>query len=80
MRASIHWRSQGVRGSVARAEGLLGTTARRDHRAARTWEPAIPEAREMLRAAGFVEAEFVGFTGYKTAATTIGAAFRARRS
>lgn len=34
----------------------------------------------MLRAAGFVDAEFVGFTGYKTAATTIGAAFRARRS
>ncbi len=33
----------------------------------------------LLRAAGFVHAELVGFTGYKTAAATIGATFRARR-
>ncbi len=34
---------------------------------------------EMLRAGGFVEVELVGFTGYKTAASTIGATFKARR-
>jgi SAM-dependent methyltransferase len=34
---------------------------------------------EMLRAAGFTDAELVGFTGYKTAAVTIGATFKARR-
>lgn len=34
----------------------------------------------MLRAAGFVEAELVAFTNYKTAPTTIGATFKARRS
>jgi SAM-dependent methyltransferase len=32
---------------------------------------------EMLRASGFASAEFVEFTGYKTAATTCGAIFRA---
>ncbi len=32
---------------------------------------------EMLKAAGFDQAEFVAFTGYKTAPTTIGATFRA---
>jgi SAM-dependent methyltransferase len=34
---------------------------------------------EMLRAAGFADAELVGFTAYKTSATTIGATFRAHR-
>ncbi len=34
---------------------------------------------EMLREAGFKDVEFVAFTGYQTAATTIGATFRARR-
>jgi arsenite methyltransferase len=32
---------------------------------------------DMLKAAGFEQAEFVGFTVYKTAPTTIGATFRA---
>lgn len=32
---------------------------------------------ELLQAAGFGEVEFVGWTGYRTAATTEGATFRA---
>lgn len=35
--------------------------------------------RKLLSAAGFVEVELVGFTGYKTAPTTEGAVFRARK-
>lgn len=34
---------------------------------------------EILTAAGFVDAELVSFTGYKTAVTTMGATFRARK-
>ncbi len=34
---------------------------------------------EMLSTAGFREAELVSFTGYRTAANTIGATFRARK-
>jgi SAM-dependent methyltransferase len=34
---------------------------------------------EMLEAAGFGDVEMVSFTGYRTAPTTIGATFRARR-
>jgi len=37
------------------------------------------EVRKLLSAAGFVEVELVGFTGYKTAPTTEGAVFRARK-
>jgi hypothetical protein len=33
----------------------------------------------MLAAAHFTDAEMVTFTGYKTAATTMGATFRARK-
>jgi len=33
----------------------------------------------MLKVAGFDQAEFVAFTGYKTAPTTIGATFRAHK-
>lgn len=41
----------------------------------------VPPGRilEMLAAAGFREAELVAFTGYKTAPTTTGATFRARK-
>jgi len=35
--------------------------------------------RKLLSAAGFVEVELVGFSGYKTAPTTEGAVFRARK-
>lgn len=34
---------------------------------------------QMLKAAGFEEAKFVSFTGYRTAATTMGATFRASK-
>lgn len=34
---------------------------------------------DMLQAAGFGDAEMVSFTGYRTAPTTIGATFRARK-
>jgi ubiquinone/menaquinone biosynthesis C-methylase UbiE len=34
---------------------------------------------EFLRQAGFIDVEFVGTTGYRTSAETIGALFRARR-
>lgn len=34
---------------------------------------------KMLRAAGFIDSQLVGFTSYKTAASTIGAMFKASR-
>lgn len=42
---------------------------------------ALTEAavRKLLSAAGFIDVELVGFTGYKTAPTTEGAVFRARK-
>ena len=40
---------------------------------------AEAEVRKLLSVAGFVEVELVGFTGYKTAPTTEGAVFRARK-
>lgn len=62
-----------------------GTVQEPDHSAGDSWADCVagtltPERLlDMLRRTGFEAAEVVSFTGYRTAATTIGALIRARK-